>query len=402
MAKVLFAWELGAGLGHVFQMQPLAQDLVSQGHQVVMALRDAAGTGCMFAGSGVSVLQAPFALPPRRYFRPTQSFAHILANNGWQERTYLITVAEAWRHLLRLVSPGLVIFDYAPTALLASRGLPVRRALIGSGFCCPPDECPFPAVLPADPVKLRRDEERLLDSANALLREWRQPELGRLGQLFSEVDENFLTTFPELEQYPSRRDARYWGPVLNRAGGKVPEWPAVEGKRIFAYLKPFDALESLLGALRNLGHPTLVYIDGLADSVVARIASRIVRFETTRLDLAKVGQEGDLAILNAGQGATAAMLLAGRPILQIPLAQEQRLTAQATCRLGAGAMALPTNPELIRRALDSLLGPGGERYAQAARAFAQKYQAFDPVRQRQEMVDRVGELLDTKPRATER
>jgi len=44
----------------------------------------------------------------------------------------------------------------------------------------------------------------------------------------------------------------------------------------------------------------------------------------------------DAAVLHSGQGATAAVLLAGKPILQIPLVLEQRLTAEATVRLGAG------------------------------------------------------------------
>src|SRR5207253_1351185 len=111
--------------------------------------------------------------------------------------------------------------DHSPTALLASRGLPARRALIGSGFCCPPGEegdgiwgviRPISAAA-ADRARLRGDEDGVLARVNRVLNRWRLPPLRRLGELYTEVDENFLTTFPELDHFPQRRGAGYWGPV---------------------------------------------------------------------------------------------------------------------------------------------------------------------------------------------
>src|SRR5207248_6193842 len=109
----------------------------------------------------------------------------------------------AWRNLIRMVGPDLVIFDFSPTALLACRGLPVRRALIGSGFCCPPPaegEEPWAVIRPigagaVGDARLRADEEGVLVLLNRVPSRWRQPPLRRLGDLYSEVDENFLTTF---------------------------------------------------------------------------------------------------------------------------------------------------------------------------------------------------------------
>ena len=34
MARILLAWELGGGLGHVTRLEPLARELVRQGHDV--------------------------------------------------------------------------------------------------------------------------------------------------------------------------------------------------------------------------------------------------------------------------------------------------------------------------------------------------------------------------------
>ncbi len=138
---VLFCWELGGGLGHMMQMLPLAEDLAKAGCRVFVALRQLERATDIFGRAGVSFLQAPAWLPgtPGRFRRPV-TFAGLLANVGFGSDGELFARACAWRNLMRMVRPDLIIFDHSPTALLASRGLATRRALIGSGFCCPPDD----------------------------------------------------------------------------------------------------------------------------------------------------------------------------------------------------------------------------------------------------------------------
>src|SRR4051794_27851991 len=103
MATILFAWELGGGLGHMLQLQPLAEGLASRGHRVFVALRNAAGAGSVFGRSGVSFLPAPYKLGGRTSFRQTLNFSQILVNVGWGDDTELFGLACAWRNLFRLV-----------------------------------------------------------------------------------------------------------------------------------------------------------------------------------------------------------------------------------------------------------------------------------------------------------
>jgi UDP:flavonoid glycosyltransferase YjiC (YdhE family) len=101
--------------------------------------------------------------------------------------------------------------------------------------------------------------------------------------------------------------------------------------------------------------------------------------------------ECHLAILHGGHGATAAMLLAGKPILQIPLVVEQLLTTVATIRLGAALVARPNSSQELSDALLTLLGSEG--HACAARQFAARYAAFNPEDQIRGIVDRIEALL---------
>ena len=398
MATVMFDWEQGGGLGHLMQTLPLAEGLARKGHRVFVAPRDLVAASALYDHKGVLFLPASHKeamngpVPCRR----TLNFAHVLMNIGWDTDRSLEVLAGAWRNQFISIRPDAGVFDHGPTALLASRGLPMKRILIGSGFCCPPDTFPLPALVEgADVERLRAEERLVLDRANRLLASWGQPPLERLGQLYSQVDENLLTTFEELEQYPGRIGGEYWGPVIGSPGGKAPQWPAASGPggcpRIFGYLKPFTALPELLKLLGGKGWPTTVYIGGVDAKIRKQFETPSLHFEAQRVDLARAAAECDLAVLHAGQGATAQVLLAGKPVLQIPLVLEQQLTARAVVQLGAGETASSTEVSDMRDKLDAMLA--SDRYTVAARAFAAKYRDFDPAAQVHRMVERVEELL---------
>ena len=236
----LFCWEVGGGLGHLMQMLPLAEDLAQRGHRVFVALRQLERAAAVFGRAGVSFLQAPCwagredgsAAP---FPRPL-TFTQLLCNVGFGDDGELFGRACAWRNLFRMARPDLLVFDHSPAALLASRGLPhePRRALLGSGFCCPPDDANWNAnrtwAVLRPHVAVMGDPQRLIARVNRLLGKWKQPPLERLGQLYSDVDENFLTTLPELDHFrPADRgdDAAYWGPVLATS----PDGAAPAGRR---------------------------------------------------------------------------------------------------------------------------------------------------------------------------
>ena len=397
MATVLLVWELGGGLGHLTRLSPIVDQLRAHGHRVVAAVKEPGLSNPILAKLDIHCLPAP----PRQAnsvprIEPLRTFAHVLYNTGFADPEGLFAMAEAWLDIYRRVRPNLILFDHSPTALLASHAFDAERAVIGTGFCCPPDVYPLPDFRPwyqvtaQELLRLRAEEDFVLDNLNHVLEKWKLPVRKRLSELYSQADQTFLTTLRELDHYPNRPNAEYWG-VWPAPGGQGPSWPAGTGKRIFAYLKPFPALADLLQLLEQSGCPTLAYIPSLDDELRDRFQSTSIRLENRRVDLSEAAKECDLAILNGGHGTTVSMLLAGKPILQVPLYVEQVLTSIAVVRLGAGLTVQSPTIEQLSAKLTTLINT--DRHAQAARQFAARYADFEPSHQIQEIVTRLESML---------
>jgi hypothetical protein len=392
MSTILLTWELGRGLGHLVNLQPLAEGLLRRGHRIVAALRDFSGVHRVLPVEGVEYLQAPVALGSQRPIESPASFAQILCNCGFADADALAIRTDAWKNLFRYVKPDLIVCDHSPTALLASRGIVPRRATIGTGFFCPPDVAPLPHLqpwMPHDASRLLADEHLVLDNVNRVLVRSGEQMLSRVTQLYHPADEHFLLTFPELDPYGERVGAEYWG-MWSGTLGTRHLWPNGQGQKIFAYLKPFPALPQLLHALAEIPNPALVYVSGIDPGLRRQHQRSNLCFADGPVNIPQVAAECDVAILNGTLGTATALLLVGKPTLQIPLFLEQGLAAIAIARMGAGAVANPSSQQEIVTGLRAMLIQN--RFAAAAQAFAARHAGFDAPRQIDRLVDRAERL----------
>jgi hypothetical protein len=423
MNTILLAWQLGAGTGHVMRMRPFAELGRDTSHRVYAVFRHLTRAAPAFAKVPVNFLQAPAKAEGNLCFRRPTHFAHLLANTGFGRRGELFVLASAWRNLFRLTSPDLILFDHSPIALLASRGLsasdgrPLRRIVTGNGFTVPPGVTPMPPArslrgINVDTAQVAEDENRILCGANWLLRLWKQPPLTRLSELYADVDETFLTTFPELDHFPNRAagcgfvgssahtasnapQPPYWGPINDNSGGAPPQWPAGNTLRIFAYLKRSPLLSDLLRSLRDRRLPTLIYPDGIPGKIKSQFQSDTLNFASDRVDPAAAARECDFAILNATPSTTCDVLLAGKAILHLPIYGEHELMAEACERLGVSQTlwSKTATRDHIGQTLDKFLA-NLPQHIKAAQAFAARYAHFDPQAQREKMLARTLELLN--------
>lgn len=377
MSTILFAWELGGGLGHATRIQPIAEALVRRGHRVVVVAKDLAAVARVFDRTPVVALQAPFFVG--RAARPIQrpaSFAHILHNVGFDNERQLAVLAEAWSKIFEWVGPDVIVCDHSPTALLAARRSRAKRVALGDSFCVPPDRCPLPDLRPwlgERTHQLRRDEDELVDRVNRVLAVWKRPPLARLSEVYANVDDTFLVTIPELDHFASERTTGYVGVPVS-PGGCVPEWPKGDGPRVFCYLRPFPNLPVLLTELANSKAPTLAVIPGLSAEVRQRFSSTTLRFPSQLLDLTQVALSCDLAVVHATHNTTAVFLMEGKPVAMIPTQLEQSLLARRVSNLGAGIEISLQFPEDVKSGFGRLAGSsklrmGAERIRSANRGF---------------------------------
>ena len=393
MATVLLAWELGAGLGHLTVLRPVAQRLAENGHQVHLVARDLASVETVCGDLDFPRYQAPIKIDEMSSQREPTLFAHILHNCGFAHESELVGRIRAWDRLYQMIQPDMVILDHCPTALAAARGHGIKRVLIGTGFVSPPATNPLPTLRPwhaLDQSEMETDENHTRTILNQSLSKCGKPTVAYLADLYGEVDLTLLTTFKELDHFGQRQGVRYWG-AWPSFPGAAPQWPDGSGKKIFAYLKKSPGLTQLLKELKALRLPTIVYGGWVTERIVRDYGSHTLRLESTPLDLAQVAAQCDVAILNATHGATAAMLIGGAPMLQLPIFLEQRLLAERVVKLGAGRTAdrkdVPQVMPNLRAMLES------STYASAAQRFAALYAQVDPTQQFDKMMDQIENLL---------
>lgn len=403
MARIVYAWELGEDYGHIASFMPFALKLREQGHEVIFIIRDLSSAESVVGRYGFHLLQSPLwnkFLPELPDFQ--LSFADILIRHGFHSQEGLTGLVRAWNALLSLLRPDLIVADYSPVALLAARGYGLPRAVFGTGFCAPPRVSPLPALrhwTNRPQESLQHSEQHVLAVANAVLAQMGGQPLQMVAELF-DAEENFLCTFPELDHYPHRGDARYWGPIYNISQGVAVDWPAGEGKCIFAYIKAqHPNFETLLDYLGGSGHRVVVFAAGIVPSQIEKFQSGRMVVSSQPVDLSRLIGSCDLAVCHAGHGTLGAMLLAGVPVLLLPLNLEQDLAANRVDKLGAGMVVdIQARPDDFAPLFETLLNEAS--YKRNAQAFALKHADFNQAAQLDRMAARIGEILAESKRAS--
>ena len=372
MAHILMCWELGGDLGHVARMKPLAEALHRHGHRVSFIVRECLPAERLLDPGKFRWFQAPYqndAVPDPRI--PTRNMADVMHNTGFHTSRNLAGRVRAWRALFALLDPDLLVFDHSPTALLAARGLKIPRVILGTGFGIPPAVSPFPAFDANDTDSdLTESEARITITVHDVLENMGEAPIARLADIYT-AEANVFFTFRELDHYPARDAGDYWGPTHQDAG--IPTaWPGGTGKRVFAYLKPFDTLPALLKTLQESGYPTLIYLGKGAETTRRQFqgASNLA-FSERPVDLALAVAKADLVVCHSGHGTISAALLAGKPLLLLPLNMEQRMLSARVIQAGAGLAAAALAPEGMRQKFQRLVAEPS--FTDAARAFAERY-----------------------------
>lgn len=379
MTRVLFAWELGANFGHLAQMVPIARRLRQRGHEVLFAVKDVAIARNLLGSDGFPFLPAPTCGVRRRPVSKPASFADILAGAGFDDAGILRGLVASWHHVFSVVRPDLLVAQYAPSAQLAARiaGLPCIS--IGTGFERPPEVAPFPCFRPW--LKITNDEllvreRKLLVSINESAVSLGLPPFTHLHHALK-ADISLLATLPELDHYPGRRGGHYIGPLCMLEDGDEWTWPIEDDLPcIFAYLRPFRGLSTVMEGLKKSGANVIAVIPGISDKERMAFTGERLRIVTQPLRASTILKRAKVVVSHGGHGMTAATMLAGVPTLAIPVSVEQWLTARNVERLGSGiGIDRAHIPSRFESALNRLISNAACR--RKAGEFVQKYSQYN-------------------------
>ena len=377
MARIMFAWELGLGFGHLAPYLDLVKALKKKGHIVVFAARDVTNAEKIFGREGVVILQAPLMLrKAANPYKVQYNYTQLIHNNGFADPNDLLARVKAWLHLFQYIRPDVTIFDHSPTALVAAQALKAKRVISGSGFLIPPPGVPLPNMRyweKFDKAAVQKAEDGVLERVNKVLGVMKVKPLAHMEDLFR-ADDQFLLGFRELDHYPQRQNGNYLGIFPSTLNAEDPKWPSAGSRRVFAYLHPFKTLPVLLQVLKKLGLRTILYAPDIPDEFKKKNSSATIAWATRPLDMKKVAAQCDVGITSGTYGTTCDLLLAGKPVLMMPQNLERIMVTRRVLGARAGLVAPINRPKLFGPRLRALLSD--KRFADAARAFAKRHARF--------------------------
>lgn len=336
--RVLFAWELGDNQGHLLKTIDVAMRLRELQVPVLFVVRNTSIASKLLTPRGFRYLQAPVYMRRGPFDMPLASYASILLASGYDRKTDLLGLVDAWLSIIQLYAATVVVADHAPTALLAARIANVSSVNLGTGFEVPPAVDPFPpipmSVLNSLPIREAHQSEALSSVNYALLAHSALP-LVSLSALFCGLP-SILTTTPDLDHYGARAGAIYVGAVTSASGHPRLTWPTGNGIKVFAYLHGgLDGISPFLSAIHYLDASAICVLPDVDDVEIARrspnihVTNRLVDVEYS-LTLAHV------VISNGGAGLIARALSSAIPVLLMPTTAEQYMSAERVASLGAG------------------------------------------------------------------
>jgi UDP:flavonoid glycosyltransferase YjiC (YdhE family) len=342
MKTVVFAWELGRGLGHLMNMRRVAQRLTPHGVRAIAVIVDPSSAEPFRKAFG-EIIRAPqwplHSRPPaQRAALSSATLNDILSGAGLSDGAAVDRLLGTWDELFRTARPDLVIADFAPLAALAARGR-IPLALIGNGYTLPPQEMPrFPLLHRHAPPAW--NEEQTLATINAQARRRGWTTLERLPQLFS-GDACLVQSFPLLDPYDTQRTQGLDGPIFDR----MPAPRAAGASSIFAYLSGgYVPHPSIFDALRPVARHLRIHAPRAPAAELDDLRRAGAHISVEPSPLADVLPATRLLVHNGGSGVASEALVAGVPQLVLSAQLEQDLNGEALQQAGAGRLVKTYEP----------------------------------------------------------
>lgn len=403
MSNVVLVWELGAELGHITRLNALALELSTRGHSVTCIVSGPEQIQQLYSSQAslpYKILTGP-GWPPRslKLSRQPANLSEVLLAVGYHNPQALAKKIADWRNIIAPHQPDIIVYDYAPTALLATKDYACVKIGLDDPFSKPPNTSPLPPFHQDSNVNLanlRISENKLLAAINQAMRELQLPDIEFVYDIF-QTDKSFLLSIPELDPFFDwRGTAEYVGLIEANSDRSIKlDWRSeLPIRKVFAYLKPeYPKLHALLAVMAELEIESKIFLPDAAPDTIEKYRNTRLQISDRPYDLSQDLDQSDLVICHGGHATVLGSVIEGVPTLIIPLQQEQLNTAKRCIDSGLGLGLGPgvDNREKITSQIRSLLNDSG--YRQRARMCGTKYRnAF-----LQPAVIKIAEYLESTP-----
>ena len=372
MAKILCAWEFGAGLGHLSRLLPVAERLAAAGHELTLAVPNPDTARNLIernhaALSSMPVLKGihwPSPTDPNSRKIPTLVLADVVRLFNFHNLDLLTRMTEGWARILAEVKPDAILADFAPTLrLAANETLPF--GMLGNGYTIPPAGRILPPIRPWETeVKpySRANEAEVWRAISAVRHNRKGPAVDYVADLFN-GHESYICTIPEFDPYGPHRSRPT---IIPFNIPQIPEAPPVRSRNsapVFVYMPGnHPQLKVTLAALGKLKVPAEAYITGVEHSKLVEIAPPNVKILEKPARFEDVLWRYRMIIHHAGLATAYAAVLAGTPQVVFPINLEHMITARglvpmagSLAEIGAGDKL---TPDKVLAMIQTMLVPG--------------------------------------------
>lgn len=291
------------------------------------------------------------------------NWADWLLTRGFADADVLLPLFDWWCEAYRSLRPGLVVADFAPVAQLAARAMRVPLAVTGAPFFTLPSGMdPIPDYLtPQDAAAHGTvladvpppDQTAIRDRINDALVPRGLPQMSRLAQVYA-ADIELARGVGVFDPYASWRDSPLLLPT-----DEMPLLPDRPGDEVFVYFSTAELTDpATCEALRRLSLPSRLLLSGVPPDLARDLAAKPnLKIERAPLSHAQIVARSRV-ILCAGQAGTLSLaVLAGIPVVALPVQLEQLSNALRASRHLSGVRVLPKmarSPEGILAAVEEL------------------------------------------------
>ena len=366
MARVLICLETQTLVDVHGRARALARALQVRGHEVALAVSDTNAACRELRGTGLAFYQAPIALTSRRSSR-MRNYGDFLAALGFLDLQVLRRLRDAWRQLLTVLRPDVLVIDHAPVAHLVARLIRFPYLRLSDGFDTPPAVSPLPVLQPwidQEAEVQRKEEADVLSNVNLLLREAGLHPMGQLHELFA-AEHTMFATLASFDPFGPRQNARYTGLFHQPASYGPEDWPGYARRRVFLHLRSNALAKPIVKALNARRTALAMVLPGCSREALAEYAMGAWRDSNSNLEGLPYLCGADLAVFDGDPVVLVSCLQAGVPAICVPDQVEGFYLARALVRerlgMAVGTVAGNFHGRLRSAVRKILEGPGYRR-----------------------------------------